>query len=278
MNAQEAPLLEIENLSKIYRDDRGRDVAVGFLDVNLTIEQGDFVCVVGPSGCGKTTLLRTIAGLMPATAGEIRLDGEPVTGPPRKVAFVFQDYARSLLPWMTALKNVVFPLRYTNMPKEERERVAMEALEAVGLGHAAHRYPWQMSGGMQQRVAIARAVAYQPEVLLMDEPFAAVDAQTRAELEDLMLSLQSKLGVTVVFVTHDIDEAVYLSDKIVILHRPPHSLGRVVDVPLSKPRSQIETKIEPGFAELRASIWQEIAEAGQEEIPALEDLVGYLPA
>ena len=185
-------LLSVRNLKKVYHTDAGDIEAVRNLTFDLG--RGELVCLVGPSGSGKTTLLKCIAGLMNSTSGEVRLDGQKVTGPPKKMAVVFQEYGRSLFPWLRVAENVELPLKNAGVPKEERKRLVAEALEAVGLAHVPKSYPWQLSGGMQQRVAIARAVAYQPEVLLMDEPFAAVDAQTRADLEDLIRSVWKKLG------------------------------------------------------------------------------------
>src|SRR6185436_17820870 len=190
-------------------------------NISLHLDTGQFVCVVGPSGCGKTTLLRCIAGLLQPTDGEVRLADAPVTGPTDGLAVVFQEYGRSLLPWMRVRENVELPLKAKGLGRGERRALVQEALEAVGLADAQGAYPWQLSGGMQQRVAIARAVAFQPRVMLMDEPFAAVDAQTRADLEDLVRSVWKQFGVTLLFVTHDIDEAVYLGQRIVVLSSSP---------------------------------------------------------
>ena len=206
-------MLDVQGLRKVY-DAHGRRVEA-IADLTLRVGPGEFVCVVGPSGCGKTTLLRCAAGLLAPTAGAVRIDGAPVTGPPPGLAVVFQEYGRSLFPWLRVADNVELPLRHR--PRAERRRLVDEALAAVGLADAHRAYPWQLSGGMQQRVAIARAVAYQPRVLLMDEPFAAVDAQTRADLEDLIRDVWRRLGVTLLFVTHDIDEAVYLGQRVIVL-------------------------------------------------------------
>jgi NitT/TauT family transport system ATP-binding protein len=215
---------------------------------------------VGPSGCGKTTLLRCVSGLMPPTAGAVRLDERTVTAPPRSMALVFQDYSRSLLPWMTVHDNVVLPLKAARVGRDERERLAGEALASVGLDGHGRKYPWQLSGGMQQRAAIARALAYQPEILLLDEPFASVDAQTRADLEDLLLDLWTRTGLTVLLVTHDIDEAVYLASRIVVLSASPTHVKETIHVDLPRPRDQIETKEMPAFAHLRASVFASIKE------------------
>ena len=168
-------LLKVENLKKTYESSTGIVEAIG--DISFAMHQGELVCIVGPSGCGKTTLLKCVAGLLRPTAGVIELDGQPVTDPPENMALVFQEYGRSLYPWLTVRGNVELPLRHKKLSRAERDRLIDDALHAVGLDHAAKSYPWQLSGGMQQRVAIARAVAYQPEVLIMDEPFAAVDAR-----------------------------------------------------------------------------------------------------
>jgi len=204
-------------------------------------------------------LLRCMSGLLAPTAGgQVLLDGELVTRPPAKLAVVFQDYSRSLMPWMSVESNVVLPLRAKGMPGSQCRELANTSLDAVGLADAGRQYPWQLSGGMQQRVAIARALAYEPEVLLMDEPFASVDAQTRADLEDLALNLRASFGVTVVLVTHDIDESVYLGDRVVVLSGSPTRIRDDVSVDLPSPRDQIETKVLPSFAELRKRILQEI--------------------
>lgn len=226
--------------------------------MSFTVQRGEFVCVVGPSGCGKTTLLKTLLGLMAATRGEVFVDAKPVNGPPPGLALVFQEYTRSLLPWLTVLGNVTFPLAAQRMHRAERQERARSALAEVGLAGFEDKYPWQLSGGMQQRVAIARAVAYRPLVLLMDEPFASVDAQTRAELEDLMLLVQRDFGMTLLFVTHDIDESVYLGDRVIVLSGRPTVVRRSVGIPLPHPRDQLTTKADPRFVELRSSILDQI--------------------
>ena len=180
----EGVALSVQHIKKVYQTDAGDIEAVR--DLHFDIREGEFVCLVGPSGSGKTTLLKCIAGLLAPTSGMVALDGKIVTGPPKGLAVVFQEYGRSLFPWMNIRDNVELPLKNQGVAKAERDRLVDEALQAVGLDHVPKSYPWQLSGGMQQRVAIARAVAYQPKVLLMDEPFAAVDAQTRADLEDLV--------------------------------------------------------------------------------------------
>jgi NitT/TauT family transport system ATP-binding protein len=237
-------MLHVEHLKKSY----GAVEAIG--DVSFDVDAGELVCVVGPSGCGKTTLLKCISGLLEPTAGTVRADGT--------LALVFQEYSRSLFPWMTVRQNVAFPLRRKKMDKREVRTIVEQTLASVGLEHTLDRYPWQLSGGMQQRVAIARALAFKPQILLMDEPFASVDAQTRADLEDLVLDVRRNYDVTIVFVTHDIDESVYLSDRIVVLTPSPTSVQEIVDVPLGQSRDQVQTKERPEFAHLRAHIWTSI--------------------
>jgi NitT/TauT family transport system ATP-binding protein len=249
-------MLEVEHLKKTYGDGEAAVEAIG--DLTFTIGQNELVCVVGPSGAGKTTLLKCMAGLLAPTAGQIRLDGVPVDGPPERMALVFQEYGRSLYPWLTVRRNVEFPLRRKRIPKAEMRRSVEEALESVGLAGFMDHYPWQLSGGMQQRVAIARALAYQPGILLMDEPFASVDAQTRADLEDLVLEVRRHYEITIVFVTHDIDESVYLSDRVVVLTPAPTTVLEILDVDLPHPRNQVTTKELPEFAHLRAHVWRSI--------------------
>jgi NitT/TauT family transport system ATP-binding protein len=193
---------------------------------------------------------------MRPTRGEVLLHGERVTGPPEEMAVVFQEYNRSLMPWSTVRNNVLLPLRHKKLAKDERTRLVEEALGAVGLTRFIDHYPWQLSGGMQQRVAIARALAYQPSILLMDEPFASVDAQTRGDLEDLVLRVRDQFGITILFVTHDIDESVYLSDRIVVLTHAPTVVKDVIGVELPSPRDQIATKELPEFAHRRAYVYR----------------------
>nr|WP_204261640.1 ABC transporter ATP-binding protein [Blastococcus saxobsidens] len=238
-------------MRKVYGSEETGNVAVG--DLSFVVGEKEFVCILGSSGCGKTTMLRCLSGLAPATSGQILVEGNPVDGPPEDLAYVFQDYSRSLLPWMTVERNVSFPLRYKGMSKQEAKSATADALDAVGLGDRTKAFPWQLSGGMQQRVAIARALAYRPRVLLMDEPFASVDAQTRSDLEDLLLGIWERYAVTILFVTHDIDEAVYLADRVLVL-KAPATVTTVAEVDLPRPRDQITTKALPEFARLRSEL------------------------
>jgi NitT/TauT family transport system ATP-binding protein len=261
-------MLEIRSLGKTYGTGATATHAIG--DVSFTVEDGEFVCVVGPSGCGKTTLLKCIAGLLRASQGEVLLRGRRVTSPPPEMALVFQEYSRSLMPWTSVRNNVLLPLRHKKLSRHERTSLVEKALDAVGLTRFIDHYPWQLSGGMQQRVAIARALAYQPSILLMDEPFASVDAQTRGDLEDLVLQVREDFRITILFVTHDIDESVYLSERIVVLTHAPTEVKEIVSVDLPLPRDQIETKELPGFAHLRAHVYRQI-KRGQQRPGALEE-------
>lgn len=250
------PILSVQGIQKVYSTDGGEIEAVR--DLTFDLRSGELACLVGPSGSGKTTLLKCIAGLLAPTSGVVMLGGQPVTGPPKRMAVVFQEYGRSLMPWMRVRENVELPLRYQKLSKAERDNLVDEALEAVGLAHVPRSYPWQLSGGMQQRVAIARAIAYQPEVLLMDEPFAAVDAQTRADLEDLIRTVWRKLGVTILFVTHDIDESVYLGERVIMLSSSPTVIQDDLMIDLPETRDQLTTRSSPRFTELRNHVYAQI--------------------
>ncbi len=262
-------MLEIRHLSKTYGVGEKATHAVG--DVTFSVGDGEFVCVVGPSGCGKTTLLKCIAGLLRPSSGDVLLRGRPVTGPPEALALVFQEYSRSLMPWASVRNNVLLPLRHKRLGRGERARLVEESLESVGLTRFIDHYPWQLSGGMQQRVAIARALAYQPSILLMDEPFASVDAQTRGDLEDLILQVREEYGITILFVTHDIDESVYLADRVVVLTHSPTEVKEIVEVDLPKPRDQIATKETAEFAYLRAHVYRLIRREMTAVTPVADD-------
>lgn len=254
---QKAVRLEVSQVQKVYQSGAGFEFeAVRSLTFDLY--DGEFVCLVGPSGSGKTTLLKCIAGLMRATSGRVVLDGEPVNGPAKGMAVVFQEYGRSLFPWMTVEANVDLPLKTSGVSKPERVERVRDALESVGLSDAGTKYPWQLSGGMQQRVAIARAVASQPSVLLMDEPFAAVDAQTRAELEDLVRRIWKKHNMTILFVTHDIDESVYLAERVLVLSSSPTVIQNDIAIDLPTERDQLVTRSDSRFAELRAEVYERV--------------------
>nr|WP_042178702.1 ABC transporter ATP-binding protein [Kibdelosporangium sp. MJ126-NF4]CEL13351.1 nitrate ABC transporter, ATP-binding protein,putative [Kibdelosporangium sp. MJ126-NF4]CTQ99041.1 nitrate ABC transporter, ATP-binding protein,putative [Kibdelosporangium sp. MJ126-NF4] len=251
--------LQVRDLAKAYGSGPGAHIALR--DVSFDVEDGELLSIVGPSGCGKTTLLKCVAGLVPPTSGTVKVLGSQVTGVPDGLAVVFQDYSRSLFPWMRVGRNVELPLQVLGLDRGERTRRIEESLAAVGLADKAERYPWQLSGGMQQRVAIARALAYRPRVLLMDEPFASVDAQTRSGLEDLTRKVHREFGMTILFVTHDIDESVYLADRVVVLRRSPGGVLAELAVDLPDERDQITTKSTPSFVSQRSTVARYIQEA-----------------
>lgn len=253
-------ILEVEGLGISYIvDSEVREIAA---EMSFAALRGEFIALVGPSGVGKTSLVRCIAGLQRPTDGVVRLRGAAVTGgPPEALAFVSQDYSRSLLPWMRIFDNVALPLRSKGLSTQTiRDRVT-SSLHAVGLSSVARSYPWQLSGGMQQRVSIARALAYEPELLIMDEPFASVDAQTRAELEDLVISIQKATKVSILLITHDIDSAVYMADRVLVLGGRPASILREVPVRLGDTRDQLTTKSSPEFLEDRAEVLLSVQDA-----------------
>ncbi len=226
---------------------------------SFEIGRGEFVCIVGPSGCGKTTLLRAAGGLVRATSGDVRRDGRPVTGPSREVAFVFQDYGRALLPWRTVRGNVALALEAAGVPGAQQAARIDAVLGKVGLAAHADKFPVQLSGGMQQRVQIARCLAQRPLLMLMDEPFGALDALTRQGLQDEVARLVRDEGLTVLFVTHDLEEAIYLGDRVVMLQAHPGpgrpSLARMVPVGIPHPRDQLSTKEHPEFLTLRRDLF-----------------------
>lgn len=246
------PLLKVDSISKSYF--AGATENRILQNLSLEVGESEFVSIVGPSGVGKTTLLRCLSGLVKTEQGSVAVSGEVITGPHPDIGVVFQDYSRSLMPWMTTRDNVAFPLQGKGVRKAERFARADEFLAAVGLDSQGDKYPWEMSGGMQQRVAIARALAYNAKVLLMDEPFASVDAQTRFDLEDLVIELREKLGITIVLVTHDIDEAVYLADRVVVIAEKPATVVDVIETGFGSDRDQVETKADPRFSEARARV------------------------
>jgi NitT/TauT family transport system ATP-binding protein len=227
---------------------------------SLSIRQGEFVCVIGPSGCGKTTLLRAAAGFIKPTKGQVFLGGKVISKPSREVAFVFQDYGRALLPWRTVSANVSLALEAAAIPVAQRATKIADVLAVVGLVEHADKFPAQLSGGMQQRVQIARCLAQSPAVMLMDEPFGALDAMTREGLQDELARLVKQKGLTVMFVTHDLDEAIYLGDRVVALRTGPTavkpSLAAVIDVDIPRPRNQLETREHPEYLRLRRELYQ----------------------
>jgi NitT/TauT family transport system ATP-binding protein len=252
-SAAGTPVLEVENLVKTYQLDRNR-TRQALAGLSLRVHRGEFLCIVGSSGAGKTTLVKCLAGLLSPTDGRVLFEGAPISGTPSGMGVVFQDYGRSLFPWWTVERNVTVGLRRRGLKRKQMREIAEESLRTVGLTGVTDAYPWQLSGGMQQRVSIARALAYDAELLLMDEPFASVDAQTRYELEDLVIGLNEQKGLTVLFVTHDIDEAVYVADRIAVLDGSPSTIKHVVDVKLPHPRNQRDTKGSADFTHLRTEL------------------------
>lgn len=218
--------------------------------INLDVQAGEIVGIVGPSGTGKTTLLRILSGLLIPTSGTVLLDRKPVVGPTGDAVTVFQDYSSALLPWRTVARNVALPLEGHTGKSDRAERV-MSALQTVGLADRAEEYPWRLSGGMQQRVQIARALVMEPRVLLMDEPFGALDAITKASLHDQLLEVQMGTGATIIFITHDVEEAVYLSDRVMVIHETPGRIVHEVSTDLPRPRDQIATRDHPRYHEVR---------------------------
>ena len=245
-----AELLQIRQVAKTFDAQDGQVVAIRAID--LDVARGEFVSIVGPSGCGKSTLLQIIAGLVPASAGEVLLEGRAVVAPPEGVVYLFQQYSRSLMPWLTVEQNVRFGLRHAKgASSREAEERCVHFLDMVSLADFRGRYPWELSGGMQQRVAIARALAAEPSMLLLDEPFSSVDALTRLELHGLILDLWTKTGLTILLVTHDVEEAVYLSDRIALLTRRPAEVAQVFANAVPRPRDPVGSREDPRFLELR---------------------------
>ncbi len=227
--------------------------------INFSVARGEFVCIIGPSGCGKTTLLRAAAGFVTPSSGVAQRHGRPITGPSREVAFVFQDYGRALLPWRTVAGNIGLALEAAGIAPSERPARIAKVLETVGLTAHSNKFPMQLSGGMQQRVQIARCLAQEPELMMMDEPFGALDAMTREGLQDELSSLVRNTGLAVLFVTHDLEEAIYLSDRVISLRANPTSdkpsLAAMVEVKIDRPRDQLLTKEHPEFLRLRRELY-----------------------
>ena len=242
-------LLEIRHLNKTY----ARAQTPALRDFNLRLETGEFVSLIGPSGCGKTTALRIVTGLLETSGGDVLLDGKPSLAPSRDKAIVFQAF--NLFPWRTALQNVAYGLELQGVGRRKRLAIAKEHLELVGLSDRGHHYPSQLSGGQNQRVGLARALAIEPKLLLMDEPFGALDALTREQLQGMLQRICDEKGLTVLFVTHSIDEAIYLSDRIVVMGVPGRVVGEF-DVDLERPRSEYDWRSTPSYTQLRAEVWR----------------------
>jgi NitT/TauT family transport system ATP-binding protein len=247
-------MLEVRRLSKIFfeQNDPRKPGLVALYNISLAIRKNEFVSLLGPSGCGKTTLIRIIAGLLSADRGEVLVNSQLVNSPGHDRCMVFQQFG--LLPWRTVVSNVEFGLEIDGVAREERRALAGKYLELVGLKGFESYYPHQISGGMQQRVGIARALSKRPEILLMDEPFGAVDAQTREQLQEELLKIWAQTETTVVFVTHSIDEAIYLSDRVVVMQARPGRIKEEVPIDLPRPRWEGDIKADPRFAQLRARL------------------------
>ena len=245
--------VHIENVVKKFNTRKGEVVALN--GANFDIHENEFVCVVGPSGCGKSTLLNIIGGLEEPTEGRVLVDGQEVTGPGPDRGIVFQQYA--LFPWLTVLENVKFGLKLQGKSDKEAEEIALKYIKLVELQDFVHSYPKELSGGMKQRVAIARAYAVTPKVLLMDEPFGALDAQTRTQLQSELLNTWEKEQKTCFFITHDVEEAIILAQRVVIMYARPGRVKEIVDIDIPYPRTQ-ETKMSPRFLELKNHIWSQV--------------------
>lgn len=261
--ATAAALLEVDHVCKWLETRDGLSLEVT-RDLSFSVAPGELVSIVGPSGAGKTTLLRAISGLSAPTSGTVRFEGSPVTDVPASVSIVFQEYNKSLFPWQSVRKNVAMGTR--SLPKDVAAKRVGSALARVGLAAFANLYPWELSGGMQQRVALARAMVSDPRLLLMDEPFASVDALTRAHLEDVVLELWRQSHFGCLLVTHDVAEAVYLSDRVLVLSARPSSILAEIPIDLPRPRSQKTTRLEPRFAELQAIVLERVEHAGRDAI------------
>jgi len=257
------PILEVQGLSKSYRQ-AGGETTVAIGNISCQVEAGEFVSFVGPSGCGKTTLLMSIAGLLPPTSGRVLVKGREVAGPPADLVLLFQEYNKSLFAWRSVLGNVRFGLEARGDHSAGAAKKAGDLIELVGLKGFENHYPWELSGGMQQRVAIARALAYEPEVLLMDEPFGSLDALTRLELEDTLLRLWQELRTTILFITHDIEEAIYLSDRIWVLSWRPSQIIQELRIDFTRPRDQVTTRADTRFMQIRNDIYRQISHRGAE--------------
>jgi NitT/TauT family transport system ATP-binding protein len=256
MAAEAQIKLRIEGLSKDFQTG-GKNVLRALDDVSLDVVPGEFIVLTGKSGCGKTTLLRIMMGLERATAGGIQLDGQPVMKPGRDRAMVFQR--AELLPWRSALRNVTYGMEIDGVPRDQRLTRGQEFLDLVGLGEHGNLRPLQMSGGMQQRVGLARALAIDPEVLLMDEPFGALDAQTRESLQESLLEIHLRTKKTIVFVTHDLEEAVLLADRVVVMSPSPGRIREIIDVDIPRPRrDHVEVKASKTFVDTRAYLWASV--------------------
>lgn len=268
---QREKILEVREVCKQFASAKGPVQALQ--DINFSVHRREFVCVIGPSGCGKSTLIRILAGLEQESSGQVLLDGKPVSKPGRDRGMVFQGY--SLFPWLTVRKNVMFGLRMKGMSRYEAGTEADQWLDIVGLGKFANAYPHQLSGGMRQRVAIARALVNQPRILLMDEPFGALDAQTRAHMQHHLMEVWKNIDITILFITHDLDEAVYLADRILVLKAHPGEVQMLVDVPVLRPRSEAQFSDAP-FQATKQLIESLIHPKAEVETPSEVEEIGQV--
>ncbi|HUK42419.1 MAG TPA: ABC transporter ATP-binding protein [Candidatus Acidoferrales bacterium] len=242
----------VDHASKLFLE----GTVVAFRNIDLNVRSNEVLCIVGPSGCGKTTLLRCIGGLLTPSSGQVLIDGEPIRSPREGVSIVFQHFG--LLPWKTVADNVAFGLRIARLPRQKINEKVQHYIQLVGLAGFENHYPYQLSGGMQQRVGLARALATDPEILLMDEPFASVDAQTREVLQEELLQLHDRERKTMIFITHSIDEAIILGDRIAVMAVRPGRVKEVLEVDFARPRDPGEVRAHPFYAEIRNHIWQEL--------------------
>ena len=249
-------MLDVRGLNKHFVSPKGTTVALN--NINFVTHRREFLCIVGPSGCGKSTLVRILAGLEEMTSGEVLLQGKPISGPSSERGMVFQGY--TLFPWLTVKKNVMFGLEVNGRGKSEAEAHALQWLSLIGLEKFADAYPHQLSGGMKQRVAIVRALANQPRILLMDEPFGALDAQTRARMQAHLLEIWRKIDITIVFITHDLDEAIFLADRILVLSAHPGEVQELIEVPVARPRD-VSQCFSPEFISTKARLEEHILQS-----------------
>ena len=257
MNVPAAPYLQLRGIRKSFGEGEGATLAIGGVD--LDVREGEFLGIIGPSGCGKSTLLQIAAGLTAPTEGQVRFAGQDVTAPPAGIVYLFQQYGKSLFPWRTVIDNVAFAIEHLpGMSLARAREESLRYLEMVGLLEFAQKFPFQLSGGMQQRVTIARALAAKPRVLLMDEPFSSVDALTRLDLHALVLDLWQQQRFTAVLVTHDVDEAVFMADRVAVLSRRPSHIAEVVETDLPRPRDNLTTRELPRFIELRHHLLEQL--------------------
>lgn len=275
------PKIVASNIAKIFHvrrtEGNGTMEFTAIKDLNLVVRRGEFITIVGPSGCGKSTFLDMLAGLNHPTSGEIHIDGKQITGPALDRGIILQGYA--LFPWRTVWENVAFGLEIKKIPKKERRRISLEFINLVGLQGFEDRYPYELSGGMKQRVAIARALAYDPEVLLMDEPFAAVDAQTRETLQDELLRIWEETQKTIIFVTHSIDEAVLLADRVAVMSTNPGTIKEIVEIKLTRPRRVGDIRNSADFTWIRHKVWtllQNGTAESQKSIPHNQNLAAEI--